>query len=233
MAATKEVREAFSARFERWLSDPGGQLRRSRLAVVIACFYVLFAATYLPINLFSVGRPAATPYIPGEEQLPFLPIFEYLYVVVYFVGALLVVTIRDYSRFLLLARAFALSLLCAYTTYLLFPVYLERPHLEVTSLHTWLLSLQYMDKSYNHLPSLHVTLSWLAVHASQVTARTRVGLSLLAVGLSVSTVFVKQHYIADVFAGFVLAWGAWWLVNALASNKVTSPIGVATTSAAE
>ena len=202
---------SLEARLERWISDAEGQLRKGRFAVALAACYALFTATYLPINELSVGRDAWTLFLPGEERLPFLPIFEYLYVLTYFIGALLIATVRDYATFRRLARATGLSLLAAYTTYLLFPVYFERPHLEVSSLHTWLLSLEYMDKPYNHFPSLHVTLSWLAVFASQVSRRARVGLYVLAAGVSVSTLFVKQHYIADVLYGFVVAWIAWRL----------------------
>lgn len=198
-----------ATRFQRWLSTPDGRLRRPRFAVVVSVGYVLFAATYVPINLFSVGRTAHTLFLPGEEQLPFWPIFEYLYLLTFFVGPMLLVTVRDYEGFVLLTRALLMSLGVAYATYLLFPVYFQRPHLEVDSLHTWLLSLKYLDKPYNHFPSLHVTLSWLAVHASQVSTRGRTGLALLAVGVSISTVFVKQHYIVDVLAGFILAWAAW------------------------
>ena len=198
---------------ERWLCDAGGRLRKRRVAAIIAAMYVLFTVTYLPINHVSVGRNAATLFLPGEERLPFLPIFEYLYVITYFLPALLIFTIRDYARLRRLLRATRWTLFAAYTTYLLFPVYFERPDLEVSSLHTWLLSLSYLDKPYNHFPSLHVALSWLAVYASQVSRRSCVALYVLAVGVSVSTVFVKQHYIADVVAGFALAWVAWRLTG--------------------
>lgn len=196
-------------RFSRWVCDHEGRLRKDRLVVVLAWSYVVFSATYLPINLFSVGRDAATLFLPGEERVPFLPIFEYLYVLSYFVGVLLYYTIRDAATLRRLLRATALTLLVAYTTYLLFPVYFDRPHLEVDSLHTWLLSIEYLDKPYNHFPSLHVALSWLAVHASQVSRSSRFWLALLATGISISTVFVKQHYVVDVVYGFALAWGAW------------------------
>lgn len=184
-------------------------MSKRRLLTAIVLGYVVFSATYLPINIFSVGREAHTLFLPGEERLPFLPIFEYLYVLSYFVGVLLYFTIRDEERLRRLLRAFGLSLAVAYATYLLYPVYFERPHLDVTSLHTWLLSIEYMDKPYNHFPSLHVTLSWLAVHASQVSRRQRLLLSLIATGISISTIFVKQHYIVDVVYGYALAWGAW------------------------
>lgn len=197
----------------QWMSDAEGRLRKLRFAVVLGVCYGLFTATYLSINAFSVGREAHTLFLPGEERLPFLPIFEYLYVLTYFIAVLLIVTIRDYATFRRLLRATGLTLLAAYMTYLLFPVYFERPHLEVSSFHAWLLSLEYLDKPYNHFPSLHVAFSWLAVHASQVSGRSRAGLSVLAAGISVSTLFVKQHYIADVLYGFALAWLAWWVTR--------------------
>ena len=70
-----------------------------------------------------------------------------------------------------------------------------------------------MDKPYNHFPSLHVTLSCLSAHASQVSPRSRVLLHIVAAGIGVSTVLVKQHYIVDVLYGYVLAWAAWRLTR--------------------
>ena len=52
-----------------WLADYEGRLRRDRFAVILAGSYVLFSATYLPINHFSVGRAAHTLFLPGEEWL--------------------------------------------------------------------------------------------------------------------------------------------------------------------
>jgi membrane-associated phospholipid phosphatase len=204
---------SLEASLEGWMSDPAGRLIKPRFAVVLAVCYGLFSVTYIAINEWSVGRAAYTLYLPGEERLPFLPIFEYLYILTYLVAVLWLATVRDYATFRRLLRATGLALLVAYTTYLLLPVYLERPRLEVTSVHTWLLSIQYLDKPYNHFPSLHVTLSWLAVFASQVSRRSRVGLSLLATCVSVSTLFVKQHYFVDVVYGMALAWAAWKLAR--------------------
>lgn len=202
---------AFDRRLGGWVADDAGRLRRGRLLAVLAVCYVVFSVTYLPINFFSVGRDAHTLFLPGEARLPFLPIFEYLYVLSYFVGLLLLFTLRDYATLRRMLIAFVIALSVAYTTYLLFPVYFERPHLEVDSLHTWLLSLEYRDKPYNHFPSLHVTLSSLAAHASRVSPRSRVLLHVVVAGIGVSTLFVKQHYIVDVLYGYVLAWAAWRL----------------------
>jgi membrane-associated phospholipid phosphatase len=213
---------SLDARLERWLSSGEG-MRKPRVAVVLAAVYVLFTASYLAINRFSVGRAASTLFLPGEERVPFLPIFEYLYVLTYFVPVLLIVTVREYASLRRLLRATGMTLLAAYTTYLLFPVYFERPALEVSSLHTWLLSLEYLDKPYNHFPSLHVALSWLVVLASQVSRRSKVGLGVLATAISISTVFVKQHYIVDVAYGVALAWVAWRLAGLSSRLPLADP----------
>jgi membrane-associated phospholipid phosphatase len=198
---------------EDWVCDAHGRLRKGRVAVIFMGFYILFAATYLPINQFSVGRPAATLFLPGERRLPFLPVFEYLYVLTYFLPLPLLFTIRDYATLRRLMRGAVLTLIVAYATYLIFPVYFERPPLTVSSLHTWLLSLEYLDKPYNHFPSLHVALTWLAVFASQVSGKSRLTLVVLAIGISLSTVFVKQHYVVDVLYGFVVSLVAWRLAR--------------------
>ena len=193
----------------RWVGAPDGGLNRGRLAVVVACGYVLFAGTYLPINLFSVGRAAHQLWLPGEARIPLVPEFEFLYVLTYLLPLGLVAWLPDTRAFRRTGLAFTLTLAVAYATYLLFPVYLERPVLEVGSLATYLLSLEYHDPSYNHFPSLHVAISWLVYLACRDAVRLRGVFLVLVIGISISTVFVKQHYAVDVLAGALLAWGAW------------------------
>jgi membrane-associated phospholipid phosphatase len=198
-----------SARFERWLGAGGTRLVKRRAVLAVLIGYVFFAATYLPINEFSVGRPAHTLFLPGEAGLPFLPIFEYLYVITYFLPIALAWLVRDPAVFRQASHAALVVLAVAYATYLVFPVYFERPVLRVDSLPTWLLSLEYLDKSYNHFPSLHVAWTWLVVFAAQISRGSRIAFVTLALGISLSTLFVKQHYLVDVLYGFALAGAAW------------------------
>jgi membrane-associated phospholipid phosphatase len=188
-------------------------LRGGRFALVLTAAYVMFTITYVSINVFSVGRAASTLFLPGEERVPFLPVFGYFYVLSYFVGPLVFFSVRDYATLSRVLRATALALAVAYASYLVLPVYMERPRLEVTSPATWLLSLVYRDEPYNDFPSLHVTLAWLAVLASQVSRRWRIVLVIAAMGICISTIFVKQHYVVDVLYGSALAWAAWRVVT--------------------
>ena len=134
----------------RWVSTADGAIRRGRLAAVVLCGYVVFACTYLPINVFSIGRAAHRLWLPGEARIPLVPEFEYLYSLTYVLPLALVVWLPDVRRFRRAGLAFALTLGVAYATYLLFPVYLERPPLVVHSPATFLLALEYHDWITDH-----------------------------------------------------------------------------------
>jgi membrane-associated phospholipid phosphatase len=80
----------------------------------------------------------------------------------------------------------------------------------VRSVAAWLVALEYrLDEPYNLFPSLHVAISWLAWLACRDRVRPRALFLAVVVAISISTVFVKQHYIVDVVAGVALAVAAW------------------------
>lgn len=192
-----------------WVA-PDGRFRRGRLLAVLAVTYVIFVATYLAVNIYSIGRTTRALWLPGEASLPFVPEFEFFYVLGYLFPLLAVFRLPGTLEFRRLLVAFGLTLLVAYTTYLVFPVYLDRPELEVNSVATFLLSLEYHDPSYNHFPSLHLGTAWLVYLACRRGVRHRAAVVTLLLAISTSTIFVKQHYLADVVFGVGLALAAWW-----------------------
>jgi membrane-associated phospholipid phosphatase len=199
--------------------EDGRPDRRFLLAVFVAV-YAVFVVTYLAVNLYSVGRPAWSPILPGEARIPFVPAFELVYASGYLLPAVAVLWLPDGERFVRLLLAFGLTLLVAYATYLLFPVYLERPPLVVDSLPTWMLSLEYRDPSYNHLPSLHVAISWLVWLSCRTGVRHPRLLLAWVVAVSLSTLFVKQHFVVDVATGAALAVVAWWVAGRISHRNV-------------
>src|SRR2546422_8151784 len=123
---------------------------------VLALAYVGFGVTYLPINAFTEGRVTHTLFLPGERAIPLVPVFEFAYLLGYVLPLVVAWRRPDAARLARLAWAFGLTLAGAYTTYLLYPVYLQRPELTGHSLPTPLLAPQYLDKPYNHFSSLPV-----------------------------------------------------------------------------
>lgn len=201
-----------------------GSPNRPFFLVVFCAAYVFFVCTYLPINLYSVGRPAHTLFLPWERALPFIPEFEFIYALGYAIPVVAVFAIPDSRRFAQLVIGFILTLAIAYTTYLLFPVYLERPDLVPDSLATRMLALEYEDPSYNHFPSLHVAISVLAYLSSRHGLKRKWPFLALVLGVSISTVFIKQHYLVDLAYGAVLAAVAWtiagrWVGHAVAGRS--------------
>jgi len=208
---------------ETWLDQGDGTPDRRRMLVHAAACYLLFIATWVPLNEYSVGRDAATLYLPGESSLPFVPEFEYLYALGYVLPVIALLGIPTVRGAVRVFIAFLLTLTVAYATYLIFPVYLERPELRVDSVATFLLSLEYKDPSYNHFPSLHVAFVWLGYFAARRGLRRPALYAVFALGVTVSTMLVKQHYFLDLVAGFGLAWISWIIAGRLeGSSNVTN-----------
>ena len=85
------------------------------------------------------------------------------------------------------------------------------------------MSLEYRDPSYNHFPSLHVAFVWLGWFACRRGLHYSVIYAILAVGVSVATMFVKQHYFLDLVYGFCLAWVAWLVAGRLLRSRAGGP----------
>ncbi len=200
---------------------------RSRLSLIVCVGYVVFAATWIPINRFSIGRPAHELWLPGERAIPFVPAFEYLYVLPYVLPLLIIWAVPEPPVLARAVRSFAITLVVAYAVYLVFPVYLQRPVLHPDGPATRLLALEYHDPPYNHFPSCHVALGWLVYLTVRGRLARRWPLVVLMAGVCVSTLFVKQHYIVDVVAGSALAWLAWWAAGALTLSAAPSRLPVA------
>jgi membrane-associated phospholipid phosphatase len=76
------------------------------------------------------------------------------------------------------------------------------------------------DNAYNDFPSLHTSLSTiLAIHWVRVNKPLGIVLSIWTALIVASTLFVKQHYIADMLFGLALAFTFSWLYNKLIVKK--------------
>jgi membrane-associated phospholipid phosphatase len=68
------------------------------------------------------------------------------------------------------------------------------------------------DNAYNDFPSLHTSLSTiLDIHWWRVDKRLGIPVAIWVALIVASTVFIKQHYVADAIGGLLLAFGASWV----------------------
>ena len=172
----------------------------------------IFICYFLPEHLI-VDNYHPTQ-IAFDNLIPFLPCFVYCY--------LLWFPLLVFGGFWMLffdgpvLRRYMIYLMCAYfvcaTVYLLYPngQDLRPDDLVVHDLSTAIMAFIYrVDTNTNVLPSLHVVGSMGAAFGLCSSRRIRrpwikSAIAILAALVSISTVFVKQHGILDVAAGFAL-----------------------------
>jgi len=179
---------------------------------------VLAAAVYFANEIYDFLNHGPAVWIlktPIDDALPVVKPFVLPYVslnyVVYFtlIVFLLFRTKLFHSAALTMITAFLVS----YFFYFFFQTEVMRPVLTGNDLFTHMIQNVYAgDNPYNDFPSLHTSVSTLlAIHWFFFDRRTGIIASIWAAFVVASTVLIKQHYVADVISGLLLASGASWL----------------------
>ncbi|MFZ5482285.1 MAG: phosphatase PAP2 family protein [Myxococcota bacterium] len=170
-------------------------------------------ALAVSVVYFGTGTrmmPSAEPFVlPVDRWVPFVPETVWMYMPGY--AACFLVTlwvVRDAESFRAALAAFGLLTVLAVPFFTLLPVAGPRPPAPVDAT----LSAQFVrwlyanDPNVNTFPSLHVANATLcAVITSHVDRRWGAVVWALAAGICVSVLTLKQHWAADVPAGWALA----------------------------
>jgi membrane-associated phospholipid phosphatase len=142
----------------------------------------------------------------------------------------------DYRRGYALAFSLVLINLAADIVYVIFPVTTDIYRSELLAhplTGNFFAQAMYAhyaaDPSFNCLPSLHAAVATICayawyryarLHPGRVTQLIAVAMFVEAAAVVLSTLFVKQHYIADELAGIALAWAVGrWLFDAFWSPR--------------
>lgn len=165
--------------------------------------YAIFSAVgiFRDVNTFSLT--SADRYIP---LWPYAIIFYEMYFFFIFAPFVLLKKEEDLKR---AVTTMLSGMFVAWIFYVIYPVLITRPiaGFQVSNtIDSMLASLWNFDLYFPVFPSEHVLMSCLAAFILVKFYKKWAALPLLiAVAISVSTLFIKQHYIFDVVAGFVIA----------------------------
>ncbi|OGD22102.1 MAG: hypothetical protein A2W03_10725 [Candidatus Aminicenantes bacterium RBG_16_63_16] len=176
--------------------------------------YLVWIVVFEAVGSYAATLPTTDLTLPVDRQIPLISWFIWPYLLCYLFPFLPLFVVKDWHRFNRALLAIILANAAAFLVYILLPVAFPHPELG-SGLSDHVLALQFrydFRPGANKLPSLHVTYAWIVylVCRKQGLGRVREGLILLAAALiSVSTLFVKQHIILDVFAGAAWAFAAW------------------------
>lgn len=157
---------------------------------------------------------------PLDTALPFLAPFVLFYVLAFVQWGLNYLLIARDSKELCYRFAFGniiAKIICLFF-FLLLPTTLARPEVTGTDLCSRLVRLIYTsDPPVNLFPSIHCLESWCCIRASFLLKKSnrtyRIATIIMSLGVFASTLFIKQHVIADVFGGIVVFEAGFWLAG--------------------
>jgi membrane-associated phospholipid phosphatase len=208
-----------------------------RLTLMIENLILMVGVFYLLLNtllynwtgaLYPEGSGFRLDALSGglDNLIPFVPEMAVFYVYLFY-GATVVTMLWfafvDPEKGLALAWTLVLVNAAAIVVYIFFPVstYWYRLELLAHPRADFLSQVMYdyyrNDPSFNCFPSLHAAVAtavaylwyrYARVHQKAITTIIALVAGVIAVGVVLSTLFVRQHYIADEVAGVLLALGA-------------------------
>jgi membrane-associated phospholipid phosphatase len=204
-----------AAPWSTWLSRRfhSGVLAERGFGVVVSLLLIpAILATNLIYEALNHGPYRIFLETPLDRALPVVPIFVIPYVsLIPYIGVSLLVFLFFRIR---VYRSAALTMivvwLISYVFYFLLQSYIARPEITGTDPFSGLIRSVYAsDQPYNDFPSLHTSLSTaIAIHWWRFDRRMGILAAAWTALIVASTVLVKQHYLADVAGGLVLAAGA-------------------------
>jgi membrane-associated phospholipid phosphatase len=153
-----------------------------------------------------------------DKKIPLIPQFIWPYLLCYVFPFLPLLVVKDWHRLNRALLSIVFANLSAFIMYLIFPVAFPRPELG-RSLSDSLLSFLYQvdfRPGANKLPSLHVTFTWIVFLTCRGQRWGKLGdaiILFIAILITCSALFVKQHLIADVVIGLCWASVAWSLAG--------------------
>src|SRR5580704_1632616 len=194
---------------------PTANLRRGILAergwgLVISLLLIpAILATNLIYESLNHGPYRIFLETPLDHALPVVPIFSIPYVsLIPYIGLSLVAFLFFRIR---VYRSAALTMIVvwfiSYAFYFSLQSYVARPAIMGTDPFSGMIRTIYAsDQPYNDFPSLHTSLSTvIAIHWWRFDRRTGMLAAIWTALIVASTVLVKQHYLADLAGGLVLA----------------------------
>ncbi|MBI4869382.1 MAG: phosphatase PAP2 family protein [Candidatus Wallbacteria bacterium] len=180
----------------------------------------VYCAGYYSLNELDLASTRLAVSSPLDRAIPFSPRWIWIYLSAPAVFLSPVILVRSRSQWRHVVSSYAWILAIHFAFFWLFPCSLPRLHPMPAFPESLAFEFLYgLDRPGNCFPSLHVAMVFAAAWIVRIEAPATGALMLAAASLiSVSTLFVKQHTLADVVAGFAAAWAVTLLCARRAGN---------------
>ena len=175
----------------------------------------------LSILFISISYPILNQYRDDTNSVftfvdKFIPFNKYFilpyvswYVFMAFFAAVLCIV--DKERYFKLLLTLNIGMITCYVIYYFYPTYVPRPMITETDfLSNMVMNLYEADNPYNCFPSIHVLNSVLIALYTYESDKVYKCIKVICITIScsiiISTMFIKQHYFADVAAAIIFGY---------------------------
>src|SRR5439155_8184900 len=184
-----------------------------RIRVVVPMVaLMLLVPCYFVIADLTVHRTLHVPELALDHLVPLQPAWSLVYGSHLVFLLLPVLVMRQEEQIRRTFLAYLMVWIVGYVCFLVYPTIASRPARVIGGgFFAWSLRVIYSaDRPRNCFPSLHVAHAFVsALTCYRIHRGVGIGAGLWAALIAVSTLFTKQHYVADVIAGLFLAWAAY------------------------
>jgi membrane-associated phospholipid phosphatase len=180
---------------------------RTEKAVVSVTLAAILGPLFFRVSALTASRSIPPPpwlVTPLDEHVPLVPAAVWLYLSWYPICAVGLFAGRTTLR--RTYCAYTLAFLACLVGYLVVPVSIVRPTIpDGAGLSLAMLRALYaVDPPVNVFPSFHAAIAAILWRLRPGSRIASVAVSAWTVGLCISCVLTKQHYVLDVMAGFVV-----------------------------
>ena len=199
--------------------------RKMIALILVVAFYT---AGYLGLNYYTIGSLKFYDVsMAWEAHIPFYEIFVFAYAFVYVLVIILILAINDDKFMNQAVKAYLLNSCIHFIIFYFFPVRMElRPEVipDGTFVTEFAAFWFWLDKPTTLFPSAHVSMSFLsAFFTYRINKKLGWFCIVCAAIVSVSVLLMKQHYVADVVAGFILCCFVFYLFDPKKKLKQDEP----------
>ncbi len=183
---------------------------KKKYALYILLPPVIQSLLYFVAKLFE-GNPHIVHSI-FDDKIPFIPYFVYLYCIWYLllVGAPYIIYKFHKCNIVKYSKWFFINSIICFLIFIIYPTTVIRSNIEVNSFTTWIISIIYFfdNPPLNCFPSLHAlnSMMWLIFIGfdKKIPSYLRIIVSIISVGIIISTLCIKQHAIYDLVGSMVV-----------------------------
>lgn len=191
---------------------------------------VMHALVWGITKIITNGLPATDVTLPIDARIPLVPEWVVIYVLAFFLwgmGLFMIMRAEREECYKMFASIVAAEIICC-AFFIGLPSRVVRPEIVADDVFSWALALIYTtDTPTNCFPSMHCLFAYMAFRQSlccRVSRGTRVFCGVFAVLVFLSTLFVKQHVVVDVFGGIFFGEAAFLLGQKLPLWKIFNKI---------